>query len=194
MSSNNPDLGTLSILPRELRDEIYRHLLNGHYYTYNTSFPLTTRSPNPDLSLFLVSKAAYDEGSSIFYSESVFQLGFDNLRNYYDQFRETGQAKPPSDRIVRRMRKIEVAFNCWNWGPKYCAYQIIKLNVARYPRDSLTVITKVGGLEFGETLLGHVSEELDAFRSFRTVTLKVKVETPPRSEAAEEHYVTRVIK
>ena len=77
MSANNPGLGTLCILPREIRDEIYRHLAKGHYWFKHNTGKITSRTKVPDLTLFSVSKATHDEISSLFYSESVFQFGHD---------------------------------------------------------------------------------------------------------------------
>ena len=179
--AENPSLGTLSILPREIRDEIYRHLLKSHFYLYHTS--LRPRSRSPHLSLLSVSKATYNEASSILYSESVFQLHSAYIPTWY-----------LPEPTVRRMKKIEIVFDSWNYWSKWFASELNELNIGRHPRDSLAIISRHGGMEWSETLLGLVSEELDAFKAFRTVSLIVNLKTGPWYDDEEQNLITRVIK
>ena len=185
-SANNPGLGTLSILPREIRDEIYRNLFKGHYCSYDSSDRMRSQTQKSDLALFSVSKATYDEGSSILYSESVFRLGFDYDPTIY-----------PPEPTLRRIMKIELVFECCGcWHPSY-SDTLNELNIGRTLRDSLTVISKFGALETGEALLRRLSEAMEAFKSFRTVTLKVSPDKYPCTGSngeAERKYITRVIK
>lgn len=72
MEASRP--GGLFSLPRELRDEIYRYLLNGRYLSIQ-SWMHHERSRPPHMAkmaIFRVSKATFDEATSVFYSESVF--------------------------------------------------------------------------------------------------------------------------
>ena len=180
MSANKPSLGTLSILPREIRDEIYRKLFKGRYCR------MRSQTQKSDLALLSVSKATYDEGSSMLYSESVFRLGFDYNFTIY-----------PPEPILRRILKIEFVFGCCGcWHPSY-SDTLNKLNIGRALRDSLIVTSKFGPLGTGETLLRRLSESMEAFKSFRTVTLKVGPDKYPSTgsnDEAERKYVTRVIK
>ena len=191
MSGNNPSLGTLVILPREIRDEIYRHLFKGHYFLYDGSGRMRSRTQTPDLALFSVSKATYDEGSSMLYSESVFQFAFD---------RPIISTACLPERTLRRMKKIEVVFNCYgNWHAWY-SDTLNKFKIGRTLCDSLTVTFQLyspNSPNSGEILLGHLSQKLGAFKSFRTVTLKVNRDKYPSTGSnggEDSKYITRVIK
>ena len=195
MDANSPGLGTLSILPREIRDEIYRNLVKDYYcFYYSSTIPckwtlrmvLRSRTKKPNLALLLVSKATYDELSSMFYSESVFQFGFD--RPYNPTYLP--------EAILRRMMKIELVFGSGYWQDYYVR-AVKMLNSEDTLRDSLTITSDFGPLEVGEILTGRLSKELEAFKSFRAVTLKVNPDKYPSSGSngeAEQKYITRVIK
>ena len=185
MSANNPGLGTLCILPREIRDEIYRHLAKGHYWFKHNTGKITSRTKVPDLTLFSVSKATHDEISSLFYSESVFQFGHDQSYNS-NAF--------PREPILRRLMKIELLFGCCAYWPIWHSSLLKVLKNEGILRDSLIVTSNCLGC--GETFLGHLSEELEAFKSFRTVTLMVNPGLYSRSWVCDEepNYIIRVIK
>ena len=195
MSSNNPGLGTFSILPREIRDEIYRNLVKDNYcFYYAATRPCRwtlrmvsrSRTKKPDLALLLVSKATYDELSSMFYSESVFRFDFDRPHN------PIYLPEP----IVPRMMKIELLFGC-EWWQDYHVRAVKMFKSKGTLRDSLTVTSDFGPPDFGEMWTDVLSKEFEAFKSFRTVILKVNTEkyfsTGPNGEALRK-YVTRLIK
>lgn len=75
-------LGDLSYFPREIRDEIYRHVLPKKYMTFESSCVIRSVSYEdnkwirPKLSIFRLSKAINDETMSIFYSEGTFEFRY----------------------------------------------------------------------------------------------------------------------
>ena len=190
MSASSSGLGNLIKLPREIRDEIYRHLLKGHYRFEDNSRRMRPRTQKPNLTLFSVSRATYDESSSVLYSESVFRFALDRVRGGFNP------TMYPPEPTVRRMMKIEVVFDCCGCWHQVCSDTLNALNIRRVLRDSLTVICHIGPLKIGEELIGRLSKELDAFRSFRTVTLKLNPDrnSPTRPYDGESRYITRVAK
>ena len=195
MSAKNPGLGTLSILPRELRDEIYRYSFKGHYgfyYRYIASHRWTLGSLlqsrtifKADVALLFVSKITYDESSRIFYSESMFQFvvrGPDNATYI-----------PEPVLNLRRMMKIELVFD---WEERHDCH-LKMLNSEGTLRDSLTITSNFGPQERGDELIDWLSKGLEAFKSFRTVILKINPDKYPfifSNDEAEQMYITRVIK
>lgn len=195
MSAKNPGLGTLSILPRELRDEIYRYVFKGYYCFYNRYIESRDWTPGvmseartikPDIALLFVSKATYDEFSRIFWSESMFQFNFKRPNNL-DYL---------SELVLRRMMKIELVYG-WEYGQK-CQDRAVKmLNSEGTLRDSLTITSDIGLLEHCEMLVGHLSKELEAFKSFRKVTLNVNLDkyaSPGSNGENKQKLMTFVIK
>ena len=101
--------GPLYSLPREIRDEIYRYLVKGRYLSFHSWMDYTRRLSfekidlamfqKADLAIFRVSKATFDEATSIFYSESVF-------RYHIDQYHNTALCSPGE--ASNRMMKIDV--------------------------------------------------------------------------------------
>ena len=195
MSANHPGLGTLSILPREIRDEIYRILVKDHYcFYYAATRPCRwtlkmvkkSRTKKPDLALLFVSKATYNELSSMFYSESIFQFDFDRPYN------PIYLPEP----VVPRMMKIELLFGCECWQD-YHVRAVKMFKSEGTLRDSLTITSDFGPPDFGKMWTDILSKEFEAFKSFRTVILKVNTEkyfsTGSNGEPVRK-YVTRVIK
>lgn len=69
--------GMLFILPRELRDEIYRHLVKGIYHVGDTTPSQELGrmvEPEERLVILRVSKIIGDEAETILYSESTFRI------------------------------------------------------------------------------------------------------------------------
>lgn len=66
-------LGTLSKLPREVRDEIYRYLVKARYYASGGSISVLS-DYHANAAIIRVSKPISDEVMSIFYSESIFNF------------------------------------------------------------------------------------------------------------------------
>ena len=190
MGESSRSLGNLVKLPREIRDEIYRHVLKGHYCFKDLSGEMRSNTQKPDLALFSVSKATYDESSSMLYSESVFRFGFDRIT---EKFNPTMYPPEPT---VRRMMNIELVFDCCGCWHSWYSDTLKALNIGRILRDSLSVTSEFEPLETGERLLSRLSKELEAFKSFRTVTLKVNAEKYPStiSDDEESTYITRVVK
>ena len=91
----------LFLLPRELRDEIYRLVLKGHYVIRVESAKRNSSAKatkNRDLSILMVSKAIWHEASDIWLSESTFQFRI----SYFDLFHEYGFITL-HDRLTARM-------------------------------------------------------------------------------------------
>ena len=72
--------GALFLLPREIRDEIYRFLVRGSYldttclYRYSDGAFEPQRGVRPDFAILRVSKSISREATEILYSESVFRF------------------------------------------------------------------------------------------------------------------------
>ena len=194
-SVKNPGLATLSKLPRELRDAIYRYLVKGGHYGFLNgplkffkwahTAVLNSSTRRPDLAL-LVSKATCDEFSSIFYADSTFHIEF--------EWSHTLTYIP--EPILRRMMKIELVFG---WGElQDCHVRVVNaLNSEGTLRDSLTITSHFGPQERGDDLVCWLSKRLEAFNSYRTVTLKINPNKYPSTWSkaeAEQKYITRVIK
>lgn len=83
VAPDNPGLGTLAMLPREIGDEIYRYLVKGIYPVMCPSTsttkarrmmnrPVKLRKNGPDPTTLQLSKAINHEASAVKYSESLF--------------------------------------------------------------------------------------------------------------------------
>ena len=111
---DNPGFGTLIKLPREIRDEIYRYLVKGRFLPQGNLDPAynnmnaraVSRSRHSCLAIFQVSKATYEEATSIYYSESGFRYDL-------DLFLATPTNLPVDPPLLfsNRMMKIEIDFS-----------------------------------------------------------------------------------
>ena len=102
-------LGSLSVVPLEIRDHIYRHVFSNKYC-------YRTRS-GPSIGILAVSKALRREATDAFYSQSTFQFEF--KRNPKSTLRckskdnpgIRGQELGPSQEVVKRLNHVEVLIN-----------------------------------------------------------------------------------
>lgn len=170
--------GIFFSLPQEIRDEIYRYLVKGHYLfcqsrvDWSSTFPkavLRTSFGRPNLAIFQVSKATYNEATSIFYSESIFRYQLSQI--YASITYPPGPAK-------NRMMQIHLDFELClygEWNTRY--HNEIEHNLQ-------ATIDNFTGLGSPHTILHikfnlnsethrmlslHFFQRLKAFVSFRTV-------------------------
>ena len=103
VATEDPGLGTLTKLPREIRDEIYRYLVKGSYHLLHPVpffvHPRQRRNRDKfDPTALHLSKTTYHEASEVYFSESTFAI---NL------FYTEGMIKVPQQSFDRM---ISVAF------------------------------------------------------------------------------------
>ena len=101
--------GALFILPREIRDDIYRFFVKGRHTVYRPlenedggafTFKIGSRARDkPDLVILQISRAINREAQEILYSESVFRYPVD--------FNASKALQPPTH-LVRRMKKVKM--------------------------------------------------------------------------------------
>ena len=114
-------LGSLVVFPREIRDEIYRHILAKRYKAFHSPalsfsqcydepnpFPFALaehqKSTGPDLLVLGLSKAIREEAITLLYSEGVFCFYSWNWRN------DKPVLQYPNIEIINRMMNIEVFY------------------------------------------------------------------------------------
>ena len=172
-------------LPLEIRNEIYRHLVKRHY-TFRYGNKVRNES---DLAILSVSKAAYDEAISVFYSESVFNFVLDLTCGHIDY---------PAGAVLERMMKIELHLWGYIWyfydydAHKYAAAQLESAVRKLKDRDTLrsTLHVKFTGTEqidpkrlgWFESVLTCYLNELVELVSFRTVIIEVDFTDHPSQE------------
>lgn len=118
-------LGDLSYLPREIRDEIYRHVLSRTYkafYSFSITRPTIMQKTNlqivdipiyrdlaaSNLSVLRLSKAIQDEAMPIFYSEGTFRFYYSpRLGQAYLE----GIPQDPNVDIISRMTNVEIIYD-----------------------------------------------------------------------------------
>lgn len=120
-SNPSTPLGSFAVFPREIRDEIYRHILAKRYKAFHSPalyfsecydepdpFPFALaehqKSTGSDLLVLVLSKAIRDEAMTLFYSEGVFCFYSWNER--YDE----PVSQYPNVEIMNRMMNIEVFY------------------------------------------------------------------------------------
>ena len=102
-------LGSLSLLPLEIRRLIYRHVF-ADKYRYSAL-------PSPSIGLLGVSKAVKHEAAATLYSQSSFRFEFQyNLDTLYSQSRVQFDFKGPSQEIVERLDHVAVSINMNNYS------------------------------------------------------------------------------
>ena len=102
-------LGSLSVVPLEIRDHIYRHVFSNKYCHRALS--------GPSIGILAASKALRHEATDTFYSQSTFQFEF--KRNPKSTLRceskdnpgMRGQELGPSQEVVKRLDYVEVSIN-----------------------------------------------------------------------------------
>lgn len=184
----NPGLGTLSQLPREIRDEVFRYTIEGRYlFNQPSTHPyeaMTARKTRKQLvrnfrfAIFQVSKAMHNEATSIFYSESVFR-DFVDMPSYL--------AFLPAQ-MTDRMMKIELVFDFhdlhgeWTDLGPYAIEDALTATLERFTglgslRKTLLLEFELFGHDIRELLSDHLFGRLKALVGFRTVI----VGSSPRS-------------
>ena len=196
--------GTLFLLPREIRDEIYRYLVKGHYSVWQfvstdcRTAVLRATNRTSHLAIFQVSKAIHDEATLIFYSESVFRYHIDMILN--------STIFPPTPSLYRMMN-IEFIFDCHHWSDAWystygdgsehdCKVALDVLSGLGGPRNTLMIKFKMSSSSFDEMLLGPFFGKLKALLGFRTVIVIVAPRvylSIPKSERKESPSVVRKI-
>ena len=103
--------GALFTLPREIRDEIYRHLVKESYvilfpsgFIHESAFKLVDK---PDLGIFLISQAISLEAQEVFYSESVFHCSMDF---------KSHDSLAVSTQMVKRIKNLKIEIQGINYS------------------------------------------------------------------------------
>lgn len=186
-TSNIQSGTTFYSLPLEIRNEIYRHLVKRRYsFKYNKKVRNELGAGKPDFAIFSVSKAAYDEATSVFYSESVF--------NFYVVL-TCGSTDFPAGAVLERMMKIELELWCYVWYSyeydihEYAAGQLESAVRKLKGRDTLrnTLHVKFTETEqfepeklgWCESVLACYLNELVELVGFRTVIIQVEFADDP---------------
>ena len=191
--------GIFFSLPREIRDEIYRHLVKGHYLFYQSPVDevttvlkavLKTPFGSPNFAIFQVSKATYNEATLIFYSESVFQYQLDEI--------QSSITYPPGP-AKNRMMKILLEFdNLSNYGQWYSPYRNETEHNLQATIDNFTGLSsvrtiiyiklKVIFVDIHRMLDLHFFQRLKTLVSFRTVIVEVGPASGPASATGRKYH------
>ena len=112
VTTEDPGLGTLIKLPREIRDEIYRYLVKGTYHLLHPVpffvSPRQWRKPDMfDPTPLHLSKTIHHEAAEVYFSESSFAM---NL------FHMEGMVKLPQQSFDRMM-SLAFLVRCDEWDP-----------------------------------------------------------------------------
>ena len=183
---SNPQYGgALFILPREVRDEIYRLVVKRDYIIYVTlGDDEVSIRPTKDKHYFAileVSKTLSDEASDILYSESLFKFSID--------FSAHGIFCVPTP-LTKRMKNVEFRFgglSTWHsdlFSPNtFLTYQnhintichavIADFTGAEIVRNNLRIRLSVCGPGMISTLSVHIFQGIKALIGFRTIVLEV---------------------
>ena len=186
--------GIFFSLPQEIRDEIYRYLVKGHYLFYQSPGDWTSTIPkavlktsidSPSFTIFQVSKATYHEATLIFYSESIFRYSLDQIHSPI-----TYTPGPAKNRMMKIQLELEGFFLYRPWYTP--SRNKIEHNV-QATLDSLTVLgsprtilyIKFNLFIFESRMLSyHFFRRLKPLVNFRTVV----VEVGPKSATSAEDY------
>ena len=191
-------------LPLEIRNEIYRYLVKRRYsFKYYNKVEIELGAENPDFAIFSVSKAAYDEATSVFYSESVF--------NFYADL-TCASIDYPVGAVLERMMNIELELWCYLWfGYDYDAHEYgaaqLESKVRKLKgRDTLRDTLQVKFIEtepyepkklgWCESVLACYLKELVDLVGFRTVVIEVEFADDTSEEklnAAEWRHLSEAI-
>ena len=171
--------GVLSVLPREIRDKIYRLLVKGSYldtasmYRYSGSEVDAHNDVQPDFAILQLSKSIGREATEILYSESVFRFVITTRG-----FNEEHILIPDNDRMKRLAPMIQnVVLDIHCYEPPDPFYEM-NMGIA---------VQNFGGLDIRRRSLlvrlldcsqfwsirPRICEKLKAFVGFRTATLEV---------------------
>ena len=197
---NKPGLGTLNIIPQEVRDEIYRYLVKDVYgFEQSLIYQVDGIRGNKnvwgridsgrDLSgftIFLVSKVVCAEAASIMYAESFFKYNLSQLAT-----RTIGPAP-----ALHRAMKIQFDFDSFTW---FYVWTGVQTDMSEYDlRGTIDELTWPGSLRnilivrvllkenihIDEALSTQVLKRLNAFVGFRTVI----IETGPMGYPLKKNY------
>ena len=176
--------GALFLLPREIRNEIYRLLVKGHYLDtalfWQFSGPgVDPRSDvRPDFAILHVSKIVGREATEILYAESVFRFIITCRSNYE---KETHMLSPDLDRMERLAPMIQnVTLDDYSFEmPNEFYFANISIAVQNFGglkiRRRSLLIRMLGCSEYDSkgTIFPYLFHHLMAFIGFRATTLEV---------------------
>ena len=173
--------GALFLLPREIRDEIYRLLVKGSYLDTTSLYRLSGKEFNdhkdvqPDFAILQTSKGIGREATEILYSESVFRFVITAV------FYETKILSPDLDRMKRLAPMIQnVILDIDSFFMPNVNYEAsmdfaIQIFGGRdIERRSLLVRMLCCSKYFSKGMgLPRTCQQLSAFEGFRATTLQV---------------------
>lgn len=176
--------GALFILPREIRDDIYRLVVKNHYIIYVTQGENDATLPakqEHDFAILEVSKVVNLEASEILYSESVFRFAVD--------CRAHGIVWVPTH-LTDRMKNVAITFGeRSDWCPDFfswkklrtyldhretiCQAVIASFTGAKIARNNLHIRLFFCGPELVVTQWIAILDKFNSFIGFRTIVLEV---------------------
>ena len=176
--------GAIFVLPREIRDEIYRLLIKRRYTVFYPSKAAsgatfagnTTAVDRFDLPIFQISHAIGHEVEAQVYSESTFR--------YFIDFTMIEPRKPPTA-VVNRIKKVEMLIG----GLGVCFYQKTRLTYKDHMaaiceatiddftgtqilRDVCHIRIPAFRMDMIEPLESYILPKLAAFHGFRTLLVE----------------------
>ena len=175
--------GALFVLPREIRDEIYRLLVKGSYldtgcfYRYPDKGFLARNDVQPDFAILQLSKSIGREATEILYSESVFRFVITTRRIYEEDI-----LSPDLDRMKRLAPMTQnVVLDVDHSFDRPDPFCEINMDIAvqnfgglDITRRSLLVrMWQCSQSWFKEKGSTRVCQQLKAFLGFRAATLEV---------------------
>ena len=196
--------GALFILPRELRDEIYRLLLK-RYYTIFYSKPLKwqksktrdKKTYNPGLVILRLSRTISFEAQELLYAESIFHVTVDFGMNSVELKRPT--------QALNRVRKVKITIKGLTpqfdgYDAKYsaaglnhrieaiCGHTIDNFMGTLIRRDSCHIQLCEIGSHIVFPLTSYLLPKFAAFNGFATVLVEVSTEKKNEQSVPKQCY------
>ena len=172
--------GALFLLPREIRDEVYRLVVRGSYldtkclYRYSGKASEPQQGVRPDFAILRVSKSISREATEILYSESVFRFlitcGVSGRRILMPDLGRIKRLAPMIQNVVLDVDRFLVPDNVYELNMGVAVQNFGGLEIRR--RSLLVRI--LGSSKFFSRGQGlpRVCEHLKAFVGFRATTLE----------------------
>ena len=173
--------GALFLLPREIRDEIYRLLVKGSYLdtgcfyrcARKDSYPRT--DIRPDFAILQVSKSIGREATEILYSESVFRFiiktGFHEEHILSLDLDRMKRLAPMIQNVILDVRSFSVPDTFYEINMPVAVQSFGGLDITR--RSLLVRMLSCSQLWFAGGGLPRICQPLKAFVGFRAATLEV---------------------
>ena len=178
---DSKDGGALFLLPREIRDEIYRLLVKGSYldtecfYRWSGKNSCRRTGVRPGFAILQLSKSIGREATEILYSESVFRFvlttRFDVGQLLSPDFDRMKRLAPMIQNVILDVRHYDVPNTCHETNMGMVVQNFGGLDVRR--RSLLVRMLDCSECWFSCERLPRVCQQLKAFVGFRAATLEM---------------------